>query len=336
MPSRMPRLASIVAAGGLFAGLAQAAPDPAQQRAFALPHQLVDVGGHRLNLHCSGSGAVTVVFEAPPGDGAWAWWAVQPAVALKTRACVYDRAGLGFSDPATRAGTSANAVDDLHALLAAAGVKPPFVLVGNSLGGANVQLYAWRYPDEVKGLVLVEPLHEDEPARLGAASDGKIAQFEASEVALLKACTAESEKGFAAGGEMLANCTGGLLPSYGRELAAAHLAGELSPAYWHAASSERESFDLDRAQLRSARRSFGDLPLVVLTRGVSPFAAPGKPPSALSKAVEAANRTMQDEVARLSTRGERRDVPGAGHLVQDDRPEAVVKAVEDVLARLGS
>ena len=91
---------------------------------FAHPQQMVDVGGRRLNLYCSGSGPVTVVFDSGSGDAGWAWQAVQPEIAQRTRACVYDRAGLGFSDPSPLPGTSVNAVADLHALLGKAGVRP--------------------------------------------------------------------------------------------------------------------------------------------------------------------------------------------------------------------
>lgn len=102
---------------------------------FAVPHQLIDVGGGRkMNLYCSGSGAPVVVFDGPAGDAGWAWYQVQPAVARHTRACIFDRAGFGFSDPATRPNTVENVVEDLHKLLTAAGEKGPYIMVGNSLG----------------------------------------------------------------------------------------------------------------------------------------------------------------------------------------------------------
>src|ERR1700756_4603567 len=129
---------------------------------YAQPHRLVDIGGRKLNLFCSGTGSPTVVFEAPSGSAGWAWWEVQPRIATRTRACVYDRAGFGFSDPSPRAADALNAVDDLHALLQAAAIAPPYVLVGNSFGGGAAELFAWHFPAEVRGLVLVEPMHEDE------------------------------------------------------------------------------------------------------------------------------------------------------------------------------
>nr|WP_315473099.1 alpha/beta hydrolase [uncultured Undibacterium sp.] len=141
-----------------------------QRSQFSRSQQLVDIGGRRLNLYCSGSGKTTVVFDAPGGEAGWNWANVQPAVAEHTRACIYDRAGHGFSDPSMRPPTSGNAVEDLHALLVAANIAPPYLLVGASFGTANAQLFAYRYPNEVSGLVLVEAEHEDNLARLNKAS----------------------------------------------------------------------------------------------------------------------------------------------------------------------
>jgi pimeloyl-ACP methyl ester carboxylesterase len=134
-----------------FPLLAQAAETSALHAAFARPQQLVDIGGRKLNLYCSGDGATTVLFDAPFGESGWSWFKVQPEVARHTRACVYDRAGLGFSDAAARPNTSANAVEDLHDALTAGGIKPPYLLVGNSLGGENAQVFTYRYPAEGPG-----------------------------------------------------------------------------------------------------------------------------------------------------------------------------------------
>jgi len=82
--------------------------------------------GRQLNLYCTGRGAPTVVFDSGLGDGTKAWGLVQSVIAAHTRACSYDRAGLGFSDPSARPGTNANSVDGLHRLLHAAGIKPPY------------------------------------------------------------------------------------------------------------------------------------------------------------------------------------------------------------------
>lgn len=154
---------------------------PAASGDFA---ELVDVGGgRRLWLECRGQGSPTVVLESGAGNNAAIWdtialgpdsekMAVLPGIAAFTRVCAYDRPGtmldgdhLSQSDPVPMPRIAADAVADLHALLSAAGVPGPYVLVGHSLGGIIVRLYAAAYPDEVAGLVLVDASHEEQSAR---------------------------------------------------------------------------------------------------------------------------------------------------------------------------
>jgi len=124
--------------------------------------QLVRVDGdRRLNLYCTGKGSPTVIFDSGLGEGLNVWALVQPQVAKTTRACSYDRAGLGFSDPTNEERTSAFLVADLRKLIVAARIKPPYVLVGHSFGGMNIKLFAETYPRDVAGLVFVDPSHED-------------------------------------------------------------------------------------------------------------------------------------------------------------------------------
>jgi pimeloyl-ACP methyl ester carboxylesterase len=125
-------------------------------RAYPPPGQLVDVGGHRLHLHCTGSGSPTVVLE--PGQGGvaadLAW--ITPAVAHHTTVCVYDRAGRGWSDATDNPQDGAQIAADLHTLLHRARVPGPYVLAGHSFGGLYVQAFAAQYPNEVAGLVLLD------------------------------------------------------------------------------------------------------------------------------------------------------------------------------------
>src|SRR5215216_1696212 len=140
--------------------------------------RLVDVGGYRLHLACQGEGSPTVVMEAAIGETGLLWSPVQPTVAQRTRACVYDRAGYGWSDPSPRPRTAAVMVEELHRLLGAAGVPGPYVLVGHSFGGLLVRLYAARYPQEVAGLVLVDSAHEQQHRRAPAEIRELAPQFE--------------------------------------------------------------------------------------------------------------------------------------------------------------
>src|SRR5271157_5614343 len=123
---------------------------------YAQPGQLVDAGGFRLNLYCMGSGSPAVVFDSGFGDWAPAWSKVQSQIAKWTRACSYDRAGAGFSDPGPMPRTSVRIAAELRSALHNAGIQGPYILVGNAFGGDNVRTFAARYPAEVAGLVLVE------------------------------------------------------------------------------------------------------------------------------------------------------------------------------------
>jgi pimeloyl-ACP methyl ester carboxylesterase len=133
--------------------------------------KLVDVGGRRLYIKCSGvtrKAMPVVVMDAGMANTSDVWSLVQPKVGQFARACSYDRAGLGKSDRGPQARTSQDIVNDLHNLLAKAGIHPPYVLVGHSLGGMNARLYASTYPKEVVGMVLVDSTHEEENDRMVA------------------------------------------------------------------------------------------------------------------------------------------------------------------------
>lgn len=331
--------AALAGANATHAASAQSPATPASPPAitaadYAQPHQRVDVDhGRRLNLFCAGAGAgaPTVVFEAGMGNAGWDWAMVHPAVAQHTRACVYDRAGLGFSDPATRAGTSEHQVDDLHRLLAAAGVSGPLVLVGHSHGGRVAQLYAYTYPGEVAGLVIVDSDHEDALARGNRITEGKYGQVDQQERDALAHCVKAARDGFK-NAEAAQACLPDEQALYGPVLSKAVRQSHERLAFWDAVQSEQDHYDSDSAaQLRAARKPLGERPLVYLTRGVSPFAPPDRPQSAMNKAFEDDVLQSHEEIARLSTHGVNYVVPGAGHNIPQERPQAVIDAVLAVL-----
>ena len=128
-------------------------------------HRRFDVGGYRLYLNCEGKarqGEPVVLMDAGAGNSSESWLGIQPKVAEFSRVCIYDRAGLGNSDPTTHNQTHRQIALDIHNLLARAGIATPLVVVGHSLGGINVRTYASMYPKEVVGMVLVDSAHEEQ------------------------------------------------------------------------------------------------------------------------------------------------------------------------------
>lgn len=121
------------------------------------PGQLIDIGGYRLHLYCKGQGSPTVILESGLGRSCLDWYLIQNQIAQNTRVCSYDRAGLGWSDPGPKPRTSQQMVKELGHLLKKAQVPGPFLLVGHSLGGLNMLLFAHQHPKEVVGAILLDP-----------------------------------------------------------------------------------------------------------------------------------------------------------------------------------
>ena len=129
-----------------------------EARRFPAPGRLVDIGGRRLHLLCSGAGAPTVILE-PSGLGSVIQYdRVREALALDLRVCAYDRAGQGWSDPSPEVADARHLAADLSALLARSGEAPPYLFVASSAGGLTVELFAREHPKQVAGLVMVDAL----------------------------------------------------------------------------------------------------------------------------------------------------------------------------------
>jgi pimeloyl-ACP methyl ester carboxylesterase len=127
-----------------------------EAKAYPPPGQLIDVGGHRLHLYCTGSGSPTVVLEPGHGGSSSDFGWITPAMASETRVCVYDRAGRGWSDATDGPQDGAHIAADLHTLLERAHVPGPYVLAGHSFGGLYILSFAAQFPDQVAGMVLLD------------------------------------------------------------------------------------------------------------------------------------------------------------------------------------
>ncbi len=305
--------------------------------AYTHAQRLVEVEpGRKLNLYCTGKGSPTVVFDSGLTDETDVWALVQPAIAAHTQACSYDRAGSGYSDAGRRAGTSANIVDDLHRLLVAAAIKPPYIMVGHSYGGMNVRMYADTYPAEVIGIVLVDSSSEDWNESFWKLDPKQqtFVQFHAESEPGWQAqreCVKAASVGFVEGTNLYKQCVPAPDPHFSDAINAGYLKVHLSLGYQQASLTELESVhDASADQLRATRRWFGPMPLIVL------IASPGTTPGAneTQSHRDAANRIhpfLADRMAALSTRGVVRPVPNSTHNIQMSQPDAVIAAILEVL-----
>ena len=308
---------------------------------YPAPGRLVDVGGWKLHLNCTGethASQPTVILEAGLGDFSVEWSLVQPGVARFARVCSYDRAGDGWSDIGPHPRTFRQIVYELHTLLERAEERGPFVLVGHSYGGWLVRQYQSTYPSEVAGVVLVEAGAED-PWRM--TGDGKL--HRSSELATGAPIPPVKTSGPLRVADIPPNImqqinTGiadvsrdpnggvrGKLPPDAQRMRAwalahiGHILAGVNPV-------EHEELAALRAERAKSEHPLGDLPLVVITRGVPDESGPN------AAALEAEHRKDHTSVAALSRRGTLVIAAHSGHHVQLEEPELVVSAIRDVVA----
>jgi pimeloyl-ACP methyl ester carboxylesterase len=282
-----------------------------ERRQNPMPGRMVHVGGSRMHILCTGQGSPTVVLEAGLGDTYVSWRKVQPQIAKFTRVCSYDRAGLGYSDPSSRPRTSRVIAEELHALLQAAEIAPPYVLVGHSMGGFDVRLYASLYRDDVAGMVLVDSSHPDQenrfPPELKNMEGSWLREAEFLEYTmpfglprLLGFCEDDPV-------ERAAECN------------------------WQTAREGVEEMKTlpESAAMVAATGSLGDMPLVVLSH--DPEKTSSDLPPDLAKPTNDAWEKMQEELAHLSARGTQPIAKNSTHYIQLDRPEIVIEAIRGVV-----
>jgi pimeloyl-ACP methyl ester carboxylesterase len=326
---RVLRRAGRIGLGVLLALLAlsaigavyQAVATQRDARAYPPPGRLVDIGGYRLHIYCTGPeiGGPTLILNHGGGAfGASDWSAIQPRLAGFARVCSYDRAGYGWSDASPLPRTVDYETDELHTLLERAGIAGPYVLVAHSLGGYTARMFATRYPDKVAGMVLVDSVTEGEWAnpeiRAANKQYGIVVGF----------CRATTPIGL---WRLLGET--GIFPHPVLAYAPPDLRVRLQPLGYRPAycsSIEQETsisnLDVSAAMVRAARRPLGDLPLIILTAGS------GYP----NESYRSAWQAEQADLRSLSVRSEQRIIDGATHFnFAFDHSPFVVDAVRDVL-----
>lgn len=298
------------------------------QATYPARGQLVDVGGYRLHLHCQGEGAPTVVMDAGQGAPGVAWDLVGPGVAAFTRVCVFDRAGLGWSEPSPKPRLPSVMAEELHALLHRAGIAGPYVLVGHSYGGLNARVFAHRYPDEVAGLVLVDSTHEDqfqnETLRRAAERMSGMLPVIAGALGVLIRTGIPALKP-----DLLPDVSGLDASKVPPDMLAVYRAlGNKSPRAILTSASELKAVMEAHAEVRALRiNSLGDIPLIVIRHGQTQAQMTPE----LTELVEETNVRLQAELARQSSRGKLIVAENSGHNVPVDQPELIVQAIQEVV-----
>lgn len=330
---------SLVILCSVLLGAVIAKPADATDKAAAPyyhAHRLVEIAhGRKLNLYCTGSGSPVVIFDYAWGGPPNAWEYIQPAIGRLTTACTYDRAGYGFSDAGPLPRDTSALATDLHQLLEAAHVKPPYVFVGHSLAGLNGTLFADRYLKDMAGMVLVDPTFAHQVEKFDTVPG-------------FRQLAAQSDPDFS---ECIAVAKSGQLPTDAKRIQdcldrdphddaterAIKDQWDMSVDHWLTLQSEADSAgisahhpDVDDPELDAARRDWGDLPLVILTSQDKAIGGDSASPAQIA-ALNAIWKQGHDELASRSTRGRNIVVPGATHFIQIDHPQAVIKAIEDVL-----
>lgn len=277
-----------------------------------------------MNLECFGKGSPPAVFDQGWGGTILDWAKVESSIATITRACFYDRAGMGWSDPSGHASTPKNVTDDLHLLLRKAGIQGPVILVGHSLGGLYATLYTDRFPEEVAGLVLVDPSFagQDDLARTPEEKRADEAGAK-KQRDYLSSCADFARRHELSRAEPH-HCFDSSIALPEAQIAYA-LPAYLKPFRWQAMESELGHMTDEHA----FARQWGDRPAIVLTHDFS-IPNPGEP-DATRMARAALITAGHDALAARSSRGESIVVAHANHDIQNDQPQVVIDAIRKVV-----
>ena len=278
---------------GVVGATYESVAEAADLRTSPPPGRMIDVGGYRLHMHCTGEGSPTVIIEAGWGDSSLTWSsAVQPGVASASRVCTYDRAGMGYSDPGPRPRTAERFAQELHTLLLRADEPGPYVLVGHSLGGLSVRVFAHDYPADVVGVVLIDSMS---PSSARASASDDAAHSDTPVLEWLLTLPART----------------GMLRALAEPLQLN--ADSFTTRSLQAGIDEGKGMPASLAQA-GAVKSFGALPLIVLSRG-------------LIHGQDQDWQRMQSELLELSSNSRQLFADRSGHSIHLQQPQAAIDAI---------
>lgn len=295
--------------------------------------RLVDAGGHLLHIHIMGKGKPVVIFENGSADFSFVWDLVQPAISENTTTVSYDRAGYAWSEEGPSPRTGRQIAYELHTALGNAGIKGPYILVGQSFGGFLVRSFARFYREEVVGLVLVDALNEDEKiiinneaVRIRDMAKGR------QDPGIEKIVKTDPDTGMAKGENPVALNTSiepplDRLSAYDQKL---QLWAQTQYNYYKAVSSEMDWSPEDVADMYKNRNDpaykLGDIPLIVISKGKGNYS--GSPDSV---ALEKQRLDLQNDLTHLSTNSKHIIDRNSGHNIHLEDPAIVIDAIRQVI-----
>ncbi|HUR74488.1 MAG TPA: alpha/beta hydrolase [Sporichthya sp.] len=323
IPRSLAALAFTTAAVGIASAAYQTWGSARDRRRYPPPGRMVDVGGRRIHLWEAGEGSPTVVLIPALGEPCLDFAHLLPDLASETATVVFDRAGLGWSDPAWKPLAQLDAADDLHAALRRAGIAPPYILAGHSMGGFIARMFATAYPQEVAGLVLIDSSHPKQHKLPGY-------HWWTVKYAAMRRARWFGVRRLARDLGLAERPSSTVPPEYSEADDALSLGDrQRRTSWWELAM---------RAQIGAAvcRRtgSLGDLPVTVLTCSeTSPDATTPKQ-VAYERDHYGTWYPLQADLATLSTDSKHVVAENAGHYIHHHQPELVVDAILDLVRRV--
>lgn len=298
-----------------------------EEKRYPPPGTLVDVGGYRLHLHSMGTGGPTVILDAGLGCTGSDWALVQPEIAQFAQVVSYDRAGNGWSEKSLHPRTSQAIVEELHTLLQNAKIPGPYILVGHSFGGINVQLYAITYPNEVLGLVLVDSAHEEQEKKLPVSPlNSQMKLMQSPGIVRCMATLGITRLGLKATNELM-------MPSLPKSIQNVHIALCSTIKHCCASTAEARSLSESLKQLEQADRTrISGKPCFVVSAGSMPRCAPEL--GLTEEFVQEGYVVWTDLQADLASKFKQcRQViaENSDHMILWNQPEVIVRAVQQLV-----
>jgi len=273
---------------------------------FDKREEMIDVGGYSLYVEDSGTGKVTVIFDAGMGDDSSAWNKVAAETSQFSRVITYDRAGLGWSEKSPNKRDSKTIVAELHSVLEKKDITGPIILVGHSFGGVNIQRYALTYPEYIAALVLVDSAHEDQIEEMPQTNPLQKYLFKFGMWA----------------------APVGIPRLYLSNANPEEKAKKSTTKHQYTSLDEAEHFPRSLSELNELTPNYGDMPLVVIARNKASSEIDN------TKTRDLVWATLQEDIATRSTNstivfsGERQ------HSIHKRQPEIVVGAIQKLAEKL--